>query len=274
MPTSETSLFPGVALITGAGRGIGESIALAFGEAGCKRIAITDILTEQLAQVHSAILSTAPGGGEEPEVFSLPGDIRNEHFVEKFVEKVVSRYGRLDYVVNCAGVIARGFASSIETSPEQFDFINSVNYRGTWLVSRAALRKMVAQDQLPGSKPWRSPQRGSIVNMASQLGVVSRPGASAYCASKAAVIGLTRADAIDFSKDGIRDCVCPGVIDTDMTTSSGEVLEGLKPAVQIAPMGRMGDPREVADAVLFLSSEKASFVQGHALVVDGGYVIN
>lgn len=89
------------------------------------------------------------------------------------------------------------------------------------------------------------------------------------------MIGLTRADAIDFSKDLIRvNCVCPGVIDTNMTTSSPERVEAMAPAVQIAPMGRMGDPREVADAVLFLSSSRASFVQGHALVVDGGYVIN
>lgn len=89
------------------------------------------------------------------------------------------------------------------------------------------------------------------------------------------MIGLTRADAIDFSKDLIRvNCVCPGVIDTNMTTSSPERVEAMAPAVKIAPMGRMGDPREVADAVLFLSSSRASFVQGHALVVDGGYVIN
>lgn len=86
---------------------------------------------------------------------------------------------------------------------------------------------------------------------------------------------MTRADAIDYSKDGIRvNCVCPGVIETPMTTGSADVVERLKPAIEIAPMARMGTPEEVADAVLFLCSEKASFIQGHALVVDGGYIIN
>jgi NAD(P)-dependent dehydrogenase (short-subunit alcohol dehydrogenase family) len=96
-----------------------------------------------------------------------------------------------------------------------------------------------------------------------------------YCASKAAIINMTRSDAIDYSQDGIRvNCVCPGVIESPMTTGSEEVTERLKPAVNIAPMRRMGRPDEVADAVLFLCSSQSSFVQGHALVVDGGYTIN
>lgn len=96
-----------------------------------------------------------------------------------------------------------------------------------------------------------------------------------YCGSKAAIINMTRADAIDYSRDGIRiNCVCPGVIETPMTTGSKEVTERLKPAVDIAPMKRMGTPEEVANAVLFLCSAQASFIQGHALVVDGGYTIN
>lgn len=99
--------------------------------------------------------------------------------------------------------------------------------------------------------------------------------AAAYCASKSAVIGMTRCDAIDYSKDDIRvNCVCPGVIKTAMTTGTEEVTERLAPAVRIAPMERMGLPDEIADAVLFLCSPRASFVQGHALVVDGGYTIN
>ena len=98
---------------------------------------------------------------------------------------------------------------------------------------------------------------------------------AAYCASKAAIINMTRANAIDYSGDGIRvNCVCPGVIETPMTTSSPEIVEALKPAINIAPMQRMGTPDEVADAVLFLCSSQASFIQGHALVVDGGYIIN
>lgn len=101
------------------------------------------------------------------------------------------------------------------------------------------------------------------------------PGTAPYCASKAAIINMTRADAIDYSADGIRiNCVCPGVIETPLTTGSEEVTQRLKPAVDIAPMRRMGRPDEVANAVLFLCSSQASFIQGHALVVDGGYTIN
>ena len=118
-------------------------------------------------------------------------------------------------------------------------------------------------------------QRGAIVNIASQLGIVSRPSAPSYCASKAAVLSLTKSDAIDYSADRIRiNAVCPGVIATGMTTGTREIEEMLAPAVQIAPMKRMGLPEEVADAVLWLLSAEASFVQGEGLVVDGGYVIS
>lgn len=96
-----------------------------------------------------------------------------------------------------------------------------------------------------------------------------------YCASKAAIINMTKSDAIDYSVDDIRvNCVCPGVIETPMTTGSQEVTDRLRPAINIAPMRRMGKPEEVADSVLFLCSSRASFIQGHALVVDGGYTIN
>lgn len=98
---------------------------------------------------------------------------------------------------------------------------------------------------------------------------------AAYCASKAAIIGMTKADAVDYSQDGIRiNCVCPGVIETPMTTGTQQQRERMRPAVEMAPMKRMGEPEEVASAVLFLCSTEASFIQGHALVVDGGYTIN
>ncbi|KAL4933777.1 SDR family NAD(P)-dependent oxidoreductase [Aspergillus undulatus] len=264
--------FPGSALVTGAAGGIGAAIALAFVEAGCKRIAITDITSPALDEIRSKLLSK---GAEN--VVSVPGDISSEEFVTSFIEQAYDAFGRLDYVVNVAGVMLNDFVRSTDISADQFDFINGVNYRGTWLVSRAVLKRMLKQEPVADdpAETWRAKSRGSIVNIASQLGVVSRPGAAAYCASKAAIIGLTRADAIDFSKDLIRvNCVCPGVVETPLTTSSPERIEAIAPAVNIAPMGRMGDVREIADAVLFLSSSKASFVQGHALVVDGGYVIN
>ena len=188
-----------------------------------------------------------------------------------------SKFGRIDYAVNVAGIIGNNEPST-ETSLDDFDKVNNVNYRGMWLCSREALKYMKAQDPLPSHDPSRQPQRGSIVSIASQLGIVSRPDAPAYCASKAAVVSLTKSDAIDYAKHDIRvNCVCPGIILTPMTNganASPDFAEHIKGAIGIAPMKRMGKPEEVADAVLFLCSTKASFVTGHAMVVDGGYVIN
>ncbi|CAG7915545.1 unnamed protein product [Penicillium olsonii] len=262
-------MFPGVAVITGAGgTGIGAATAKAFAAAGCERIAITDLNEDSLQQTADAIKSTHPN----TRVLSKAGNVADDHFADSLIEEVVNTFGRVDYAVNCAGVLGKPFRSA-ETSLEEFDRVNSINYRGCWLSSRAELRQMASQEGLPSHDPSRPPQRGSVVNVASQLGIVSRPGAPAYCGSKSAVIGLTRADAIDYSRDNIRvNCVCPGVIETPLVMEKPEVRAAILPAVETAPMKRMGQPAEVADAILFLCSTQASFVQGHAMVVDGGYV--
>ncbi|KAI3395898.1 hypothetical protein diail_683 [Diaporthe ilicicola] len=259
--------FPGVAFITGAGgTGIGAAVAKGFARSGCSRIAITDLNRKSLADTRDAILHIDP----KAQVVSQAGDVSDESFVSSFVRDVARRFSRIDYSVGCAGILGESLRSH-ETSTAAFDLITNVNYKGSWLVSRAVLGRMLRQEPLeehPG-------QRGAIVNIASQLGVVARPAAAPYCASKAAIINMTRSDAIDYSQDGIRvNCVCPGVIATPMTTASDELIQRLKPAIDIAPMRRMGTPEEVANAVLFLCSSQASFVQGHALVVDGGYTIN
>lgn len=206
------------------------------------------------------------------------------------MNETVEKFGRLDYCVNCAGIMGNN-QNSTDTSTADFDLINNVNYRGCWLSSRAQLRAMLKQDPLPSHDPERPAQRGSVINIASQLALVGRPCArkydllvschssdktlAAYSGSKAAVIALTRADAIDYSKYNIRiNCICPGIIETPMTICDEERIRLLQPAIAIAPMGRMGKVGEIADCVLFLSSTQASFVQGHAMVVDGGYVIN
>ncbi|KAK8090271.1 hypothetical protein PG997_005232 [Apiospora hydei] len=278
--------LPGVAYITGAGgTGIGAAVAKAFARSGCSRIAITDINKKSLDSTRDAILKINP----KAQINSRDGDISDEDFVNSFVADISKTFSRVDYAVNCAGILGENLRSH-ETKASAFDLINKVNYKGTWLSSRAALSRMLQQEPL--SEHPR--QRGAVVNIASQLGVVARPNAgefggwvrtsikratdafvAPYCASKAAIINMTRSDAIDYSQDGIRvNCVCPGVIETPMTTGSAEVTERLKPAINIAPMQRMGTPDEVADAVLFLCSPQASFIQGHALVVDGGYTIN
>ncbi|GKT47534.1 2-(R)-hydroxypropyl-CoM dehydrogenase [Colletotrichum spaethianum] len=259
--------FPGVAFITGAGgTGIGAAVARGFARSGCSRIAITDLNKKSLADTRNVILQIDP----KAQVLSREGDVSDESFVNYFVQDVAKQFGRIDYSVSCAGILGQSLRSH-ETSTAAFDLITNVNCKGSWLVSRAVLSHML--NQQPHEE--HPSQRGAIVNIASQLGVVARPAAAPYCASKAAIINMTRSDAIDYSQDGIRiNCVCPGVIATPMTTASEELVQRLRPAIDIAPMKRMGTPEEVANAVLFLCSSQASFVQGHALVVDGGYIIN
>ncbi|KAJ6787531.1 hypothetical protein PWT90_02786 [Aphanocladium album] len=262
-----TGRFPGVALITGAGgTGIGAAVARAFARAGCTRIAITDIIKDGLGETRSAILTINP----HAKVLAIDGDVADDLFPTSLADKVIETFERIDYLVQCAGVLGK-VQRSHETPVEEFDRINNVNYRGSWLVSRQVLARMVKQEPLPAHPK----QRGAVVHIASQLGIVAKNGAAPYCASKAAVINMTKSDAIDYSADGIRiNCVCPGIIATQMTTGTREIEEAVRPAIPIAPMNRMGTTDEIAEPVLFLCSAQASFVQGHALVVDGGYTIN
>ncbi|CAK4031988.1 Hypothetical predicted protein [Lecanosticta acicola] len=260
------TLFPGVAFVTGAASGIGQAVAVSFAREGCRQIAIADRNEEGLVASKKAALQIA----EDAHVVSYTVDVAEESQVQRVIEAVVKDFGRIDYAVNAAGILSNNQRSH-DTALSTFDKINSVNYRGCWLTSRAEIAQMLKQDALP-THDGRPGNRGSIVNFASQLGIVGRPAAAPYCASKAAVISMTQCDAIDYSKDSIRvNCVCPGVIDTPMTRPTMDVLG---PAIAIAPMARPGTAQEVADAVLFLSSSKATFVQGAAMVVDGGYTIN
>lgn len=270
MSTTTQTSFPGVALVTGAaGTGIGSATAEAFAAAGCTRIALTDINMALLESVKSQIEQAHP----QTQLCAIAGDISDAAFVRDLVDQVVARFGRLDYAVNCAGVSVRK-ARCDEMEVDEFDRVNAVNYRGVWLSSRAEISAMLQQGPLKSRIPGRLPQRGAIVNIASQLGIVGKAKQGPYCASKAAVISLTRTDAIDYAKDGIRvNCICPGVIETPMTVWNDASREAMEPYVQMAPVGRIGRPDEIADAALFLCSERASFVVGHAMVVDGGYIL-
>ncbi|WVW79971.1 hypothetical protein I302_101944 [Kwoniella bestiolae CBS 10118] len=276
-------MLSGVALITGAGGcGIGAAISRAFASSGITKLILTDINKKGLDQTISSFSSKSP----QLEVLSLDGDISNPSFVDQLFEEVKGKFGRLDYAVNCAGISGNNKPSD-QSEMSDFDKITGINYRALWYCSKKELEIMKAQEipQRTGFEGIRR-QRGSIVNIASQLGVVGRPDAPIYCASKSAVMGLTRCDAIDASPYQIRvNAVCPGIIHTPMTDNAlrPALREGekdlqapmdLTESINIAPMKRMGTPEEVADVVVFLSSEKASFVQGASWVVDGGYTIN
>jgi NAD(P)-dependent dehydrogenase (short-subunit alcohol dehydrogenase family) len=184
--------LPGVAVITGAGGtgtfvrpiivhdqsltviGIGAAVAKGFARSGCTKIAITDINLDTLKQTKNAILSIDPS----IKVFDRAGDISDETFVDSFTDQVTSKFSRLDYAVNCAGVLGGKPVKQVEMTMDAFDRLNNINYRGSWLSSRAQLRNMLKQEPL-SEQPE---QRGSIVNIASQLGIVARPGAGMFIA--------------------------------------------------------------------------------------------
>lgn len=187
--------FPGAAVITGAGgtgmfeyilpvllssmdsisntiSGIGAATARAFAQAGCPKIALTDLNPDSLNQTLDSIRATHPN----TELLSQPGNVADEQFVESFMRNVVDTFGRIDYAVNCAGILGEAQRST-EATTQTFDHINNVNYRGTFLCSRAELKQMLKQEPLPSHDADRAPQRGSVVNVASQLGIVGRPSA-------------------------------------------------------------------------------------------------
>lgn len=259
------TLFKGVALVTGAGSGIGRQVAISFAQEGCGRIAILDRDEDGLSETSRLCKEQ----NRSVRTFIIPFDVRNEKDVEGAVDCVIEEWGRIDYAVNCAGIMGP-LAPSHELSTEDFDKVTSINYRGIWLSSRAEIKRMLKQDPLP-THDGRPGNRGSIVNIGSNLSIVSRENTPAYNASKAAVLSLTKSDAIDYSKHNIRvNAVCPGLIDTPMTAN----VSNDDKYVLVAPLKRKGTPQEVADAALFLSSSKATFIQGAGLSVDGGYVIN
>lgn len=168
-------MFPGVAVVTGAaGTGMGQAIAKSFAREGCKHIAITDINAQLLDVTKREIQEAFPG----VEVHAQAGDIADDKFVEAFFDVVKQKFGSINYAVNCAGIMGNN-QNSTSSSISDFDKINSINYRGCWLSSRAELKHMLKQDALT-THDGRPGERGAIVNIASQLGVVGRPNARKY----------------------------------------------------------------------------------------------
>jgi NAD(P)-dependent dehydrogenase (short-subunit alcohol dehydrogenase family) len=244
-----------VALVTGGAAGIGKAAALAFAESGAK-VAICDLKVERGEELADAI---GRGGGKAIFVkadVSRPGD------VEKLVRATVSAFGRLDCAFNNAGIEGH-LAPTSECSEENFDRTIAVNLKGLWLCLREEIRQMLRQ----GGK-------GAIVNMSSVAGLVGFENLPAYVASKHGVIGLTKTAALEHAKAGIRvNAVCPGVIHTEMIDRiTGRDPAAEKQFVDLEPMGRMGTPKEIAEAAVWLCSPGASFVTGQALAIDGGLV--
>ncbi len=243
-----------VALVTGGSFGIGQATAIAFARRGA-RVVIADAVEDKeqgtLKQIKEA-------GGEALFVkcdVSKPGDIT------AMIDKVFSAYNRLDYAFNNAGIEGVS-ALTQECTQENWEKTLAVNLTGIWLCMKHELPHMLRQG------------KGVIVNCASVAGLIGFPGLPAYVASKHAVIGLTKTAALENAKLGIRiNAVCPGVIRTamiDRLTGKDKVAE--KQFTDMEPIGRMGEPAEVAEAVVWLCSDAASFVTGHAMPVDGGWI--
>jgi NAD(P)-dependent dehydrogenase (short-subunit alcohol dehydrogenase family) len=241
------------ALVTGAGSGIGRATALACAREGAK-IVVADRVVEGGEETVSMIKSA---GGEATFV---PVNVTQAAEVEAMVAAAVSTYGRIDCAHNNAG-IEGVFATTADYPEEDWDRVMAVNLKGVWLCMKYEIPQMLQQSG------------GAIVNTASLAGLVGAKRMPAYVASKHGVAGLTKTAALEYAKSGIRiNAVCPGIIHTSMVDrmflSRRPDLEDRLAAVE--PMGRLGKPEEVAEAVVWLCSDAASFVTGHTMTVDGG----
>ena len=239
-----------VALVTGAGQGIGKALALGLAHAGAS-VAVTD--RPDNASAADAVQREIQGKGGTARAYAL--DVRDLPGVRKTVDQVVAEMGRLDIMVNNAGVQVRG--PSMEVTEEEWDQTMEVNLKGVFFCAQAAARHMLAQ----GS--------GRIINVASQLALSALPERAAYCASKGGVLNLTRALALEWAKHGVTvNAIGPGPTNTPL-------LQPVSPEANAAilarsPMGRRLEPEEMVGAVVFLAGPSAGAVNGHLLLVDTG----
>lgn len=241
-----------VAIVTGGSFGIGRATAIEFAKRGAK-VAVVDWIEDKET---IDLIKAAEG-----EAIFIKCDISKDSEVKAMVEKTVKTFGRIDYAFNNAGI--EGVQASIhECTEDNWERTIGVNLKGVWLCMKYEIQQMLKQG------------KGSIVNTASIAGLVGFMGLPAYVASKHGVIGLTKTAALEYAKLGIRvNAVCPGVIKTpmvDRTTGNDKAVE--KQFSDMEPVGRMGQPEEVAEAAIWLCSDAASFVTGDAMAVDGGWI--
>lgn len=262
---------PGYALIAGAASGIGKSCAFGFAREGSAGIALLDLNGDALEDVKKEILASVKGTPPKILVFSV--DISVEADVDRAVAEVASTFGRLDYLVNTAGIAIKHPGGAAFAKTADWDRTLNINLNGAFYLLRAAAKIMLQQEPIVSSIDGRPLQRGSIVNFASIQGVVGITLSTSYAASKHAVIGLTRTASEDYAHQGLRiNAVCPGYTETPLTTTNPDVFKAMKERVgTMVPMQRMGQPNEVADGALYLAGGRSSFVTGSTLMVDGGY---
>jgi NAD(P)-dependent dehydrogenase (short-subunit alcohol dehydrogenase family) len=267
---------PGFALITGAASGIGKACAKAFAVEGSAGIALLDINQDALLAAKTEIEALAQKEERKADtpcqVLTYTVDVTDEEQVNRVVNEAAAALGRLDYVVNAAGVLATHINGAAFANTEDWSRIMNINVNGTFFVLRAAAQIMLKQEPILSSIDGRSLQRGSIINLGSILGHVGTPMTTAYTTSKHAVVGLTQTASLDYAKEGLRiNAICPGYTETPMTTTPA-LQKAIQDTVQNAvPMRRFGHTKEIADGVLFLAGGRSSFITGSSLMVDGGY---
>jgi NAD(P)-dependent dehydrogenase (short-subunit alcohol dehydrogenase family) len=248
-----------VAIITGGSSGIGRATAVALAKEGVN-VAIAARRTKEGDETVQLVKEAGSDG-----IF-VKTDVANEDDVRALVERTVKMYGKLDYAFNNAG-IGEMMTPLIEQTSTVFDQIMNINFKGVWLCMKYEIPQMIRSGG------------GAIVNMSSVAGVMGLPQLPIYVASKHAVLGLTKSAALEYAKSGIRiNAVAPGTVDTDpirigrlvrAAEDNKKFLETLK---SMHPIGRIADPEEIANAVVWLLSDKSSFVLGHTLLVDGGMI--
>ena len=243
-----------VALVTGGASGIGRATALAFAAAGAKLV-IADLNADAVA---AAVAAVEQAGADALGVVT---NVARDAEVAAMVEATLARFGQLDIAFNNAG-INPPLKLLGEVSEDDFDAVIAVNLKGVWLCMRHELRVMAAQ------------RSGVIVNTSSVAGLAGLRGCGAYAAAKHGVLGLTKTAALEYARFGIRvNAVCPGGIMTPMLEEAEARRTGVLDAMtSLEPLGRLGQPEEIASAVLWLSSPGASFTTGHAMAVDGGWM--
>ncbi len=243
-----------VAFVTGAATGIGRATALAFSRSGAQVI-VADVNTD--AGMHTVQLIKETGGNAT----FIKCDVAQHSDVKNAVGETIAKFGSLDFAFNNAG-IEGSQAPTPDCTEENWNRVININLKGVWLCMKYQIPQMLKQGN------------GSIVNCASIAGLIGFTNIPAYTASKHGVIGLTKTAALEYAKSNVRiNAVCPGVIATPMVDrfvhGEAQIRNQL---VGGEPVGRMGQPEEIAAAVLWLSSDQSSFVTGHSLVVDGGWV--
>ena len=243
-----------VALVTGGTSGIGRETAVMLAKAGAKVV----VAGRREKEGKETIELVRAAGGEG---LFIKVDVSRAAEVDALVQKTVEMFGRLDIAFNNAGV-EETFVPIAEESEENWDRIIDINLKGTWLCLKYEIRQMLKQGE-----------GGAIVNMSSVAGLIGTPGSAAYAASKHGVMGLTKSAALETARNGIRvNAVCPAVIETPMGERLFGEPEMHKVALGLHPIGRFGKPMEIAEAVVWMCSDRASFMTGQSIALDGGFL--